>query len=32
MVANLIHMVTMPATYPAEDCILQVCPSSVLPI
>ena len=31
-VANAIHMFTMPAAYPAEDCILQACPSSVLTI
>ena len=31
-VACLIHMFTMPATHPAEDCMLQTCPSNVLPI
>ena len=31
-VASLIHMFTVPATYPAEDCMLQVGPSSCLPI
>ena len=30
--ASLLQMFTMPATYPAEDCMLHVCPSTVLPI